>query len=48
MVGDDDDDDDAVVLVPDVNTRATLDMILTVAGEIYGQLDLLEERERWA
>ena len=48
VVGDDDDDDDAVVLVPDVNTRATLDMILTVAGEIYGQLDLLEERERWA
>lgn len=32
---------------PDENTRATLDMILTVAGEVYGQRDLLEFREHW-
>ena len=36
------------VTIPDMNTRATLAMILTVAGEFYGQRDLLEERERWA
>jgi hypothetical protein len=29
------------------NTRATVDMIITVAGEIYGQRDLLEFRENW-
>lgn len=29
------------------NTRATIDMILTVAGELYGQRDLLEFREMW-
>ncbi|KAK3693611.1 hypothetical protein B0T22DRAFT_450264 [Podospora appendiculata] len=29
----------------DVNTRATLNMILTVAGEFYGQRDLLEFRD---
>ncbi|KAF8859927.1 hypothetical protein BDZ45DRAFT_649306 [Acephala macrosclerotiorum] len=31
-----------------LNTRATVDMILTVAGEIYGQRDLLEFRSEWA
>ena len=39
--------EDVVVLVPDMNTRATLGMILTIAGEVYGQRDLLEGRERW-
>lgn len=29
------------------NTRATVDMILTVAGELYGQRDLLEFRLSW-
>ncbi|RFU27168.1 hypothetical protein B7463_g9167, partial [Scytalidium lignicola] len=29
------------------NTHATVDMILTVAGELYGQRDLLEFREIW-
>jgi hypothetical protein len=29
------------------NTRATVDMIITVAGEIYGQRDLLEFRTVW-
>jgi Survival motor neuron (SMN) interacting protein 1 (SIP1) len=29
------------------NTRATVDMIITVAGEIYGQRDLLEFRGAW-
>lgn len=29
------------------NTRVILDMILTVAGELYGQRDLLEFREQW-
>ena len=29
----------------DANTRATLNMILTVAGELYGQRDLLEFRD---
>ncbi|RDW61355.1 hypothetical protein BP5796_11247 [Coleophoma crateriformis] len=32
---------------PSLNTRATLDMIITVAGELYGQRDLLEFREMW-
>ncbi|CAD6446138.1 5a7e112b-f7e6-4b14-8619-5b46ad6565a2 [Sclerotinia trifoliorum] len=31
----------------DWNTRATIDMIITIAGEIYGQRDLLEFREVW-
>lgn len=31
----------------DWNTRATIDMILTIAGEMYGQRDLLEFREVW-
>ncbi|KAH8601582.1 hypothetical protein B0O99DRAFT_195751 [Bisporella sp. PMI_857] len=30
------------------NTRATVDMIITVAGELYGQRDLLEARVLWA
>lgn len=29
------------------NTRATVDMIITVAGEIFGQRDLLEFRSIW-
>ncbi|CZR58582.1 uncharacterized protein PAC_08474 [Phialocephala subalpina] len=31
-----------------LNTRATVDMIITVAGEKYGQRDLLEFRSQWA
>ncbi|KAJ9641480.1 hypothetical protein H2199_005450 [Coniosporium tulheliwenetii] len=34
--------------VPDANTKATLDMIITIAGELYGQKDLLEFRDVWA
>lgn len=30
------------------NTKATLDMIITIAGEMYGQRDLLEFRSVWA
>jgi hypothetical protein len=33
--------------VPNFNTLATLDMIITVVGERYGQRDLLEAREVW-
>lgn len=29
------------------NTRATVDMIITIAGEMYGQRDLLEFRPKW-
>jgi hypothetical protein len=32
---------------PQWNTKATVDMILTVAGEIYGQRDLLDFRGIW-
>jgi len=32
---------------PDANTRATIDMIITIAGEVYGQRDLLEFRSAW-
>ena len=32
---------------PNMNTLATLDMILTVAGEFFGQRDLLESRLVW-
>ncbi|KAF1983821.1 hypothetical protein K402DRAFT_456297 [Aulographum hederae CBS 113979] len=32
---------------PDLNTRATCDMIITIAGEIWGQRDLLSQREVW-
>ena len=35
------DDEDQV---PNHTTKATLDMIITVVGEIYGQRDLLEHR----
>lgn len=31
----------------DWNTQATIDMIITIAGEMYGQRDLLEFREVW-
>lgn len=31
----------------DVNTKVTIDMILTVVGECYGQRDLLAHREVW-
>jgi hypothetical protein len=31
----------------DLNTRVTIDMILTVVGECYGQRDLLRFRETW-
>ncbi|KAI9656283.1 MAG: hypothetical protein M1821_004946 [Bathelium mastoideum] len=30
-----------------LNTRVTLDMMITVVGEIYGQRDLLDSREVW-
>jgi len=33
--------------VPDANTLATLDLIITVAGEFYGQRDLLQSRLPW-
>lgn len=29
------------------NIRATIDMIITIAGEMYGQRDLLEFRQEW-
>jgi Survival motor neuron (SMN) interacting protein 1 (SIP1) len=32
---------------PDTNTRATLDAIITIIGELYGQRDLLEFRSIW-
>lgn len=38
------DEEDAARLL---NAKATIDMIITVAGEIYGQRDLLEFRETW-
>ncbi|KAF2805307.1 uncharacterized protein BDZ99DRAFT_502151 [Mytilinidion resinicola] len=33
--------------VPNMNTLATLDMIITIVGERYGQRDLLDAREVW-
>jgi len=33
--------------IPDANTLATLDLIITVAGEFYGQRDLLQSRLSW-
>lgn len=33
--------------LPDSNTKATIDMIITIAGEVYGQKDLLEGRIDW-
>lgn len=32
---------------PSSNTSATLDMIISIVGELYGQTDLLEFREKW-
>ncbi|KAF2709776.1 hypothetical protein K504DRAFT_467716 [Pleomassaria siparia CBS 279.74] len=34
--------------IPDLNTRVTIDMILTVAIECYGQRDLLKYRDSWS
>lgn len=34
-------------LCPDANTRATIDMIVTIVGEVFGQRDLLEFRDCW-
>jgi hypothetical protein len=34
--------------IPDLNTRVTIDMILTIAAECYGQKDLLKYRDSWA
>jgi hypothetical protein len=36
------------VQIPDLNTRVTIDMILTIAAECYGQKDLLMYRDSWA
>ncbi|TVY60885.1 hypothetical protein LSUE1_G009262 [Lachnellula suecica] len=36
-----------VARTPKWNTKATVDMIITVAGEAYGQRDLLEFRNAW-
>lgn len=33
--------------LPDFNTKATIDMIITIVGEVYGQKDLLEGRIDW-
>ncbi|KAI9708913.1 MAG: hypothetical protein M1820_003607 [Bogoriella megaspora] len=33
--------------VPDANTLVTLEMIITIVGEVYGQRDLLEFRKVW-
>lgn len=35
------------VTLPDANTSATLDMIITIVGEFYGQRDLLEFGDGW-
>ncbi|KAK5015090.1 hypothetical protein LTR60_003040 [Cryomyces antarcticus] len=40
-------EDEAASAVPNQSTRATLDIILTIAGEFFGQRDLLEFREEW-
>lgn len=40
-----DSEDDTLEKRLEMNTRATLNMLLTVAGEFYGQRDLLEFRE---
>jgi hypothetical protein len=34
-------------VLPDMNTRATLYMIVLIAGEVYGQKDLVEYLEWW-
>jgi hypothetical protein len=33
--------------MPNENTKATIDMILLIVGEVYGQRDLLVNRETW-
>ncbi|WPH01423.1 Survival motor neuron (SMN) interacting protein 1 (SIP1) [Acrodontium crateriforme] len=35
-------------LTPRENTLVTLDMILTIVGDVFGQRDLLEFRRKWA
>jgi hypothetical protein len=37
----------AEIDIPDLNTRVTIDMVLTVVAECYGQRDLLRFREIW-
>ncbi|KAK4996049.1 hypothetical protein LTR66_004245 [Elasticomyces elasticus] len=39
--------EDADAMAPDVNTLATLDMLITVAADFYGQKDLLPLRMKW-
>lgn len=39
--------DDAASCVADLNTMVTIDMILTVVAECYGQRDLLKFRKPW-
>ncbi|KAL4921016.1 hypothetical protein BDW62DRAFT_208729 [Aspergillus aurantiobrunneus] len=41
-------EDDAMGVDVGTQTRAMLDMIITIVGEYYGQRDLLEARESWA
>ncbi|KAF2105110.1 hypothetical protein NA57DRAFT_71305 [Rhizodiscina lignyota] len=50
MSEDDDEEgsDDDAEEYPDGNTKATLDMIFTVVGELFGQRDLLNYRQVWA
>jgi hypothetical protein len=38
---------DADIDIPDLNTRVTIDMVLTVVAECYGQRDLLRFRDVW-
>lgn len=54
QIGDDDEEEssddasnDSKSKVVDLNTKATIDMILTVVGGYYGQKDLLNYREGW-
>ncbi|KAL9114898.1 MAG: hypothetical protein Q9227_001141 [Pyrenula ochraceoflavens] len=48
MDDDSDDEDDGNKLDFETRARATLDMILTIVGELYGQRDLLVLRDEWA
>jgi hypothetical protein len=34
--------------IPDLNTRLTIDKILTIAAKCYGQKDPLKYRDNWA
>ncbi|TKA70634.1 hypothetical protein B0A49_05854 [Cryomyces minteri] len=45
--GDNAGEDEAASALPNQSTRATLDIVLTIAGEFFGQRDLLEFREEW-